>query len=157
MSNLSWTDDRVEELKRLNEESLSASQIARALGGVTRNAVIGKLNRLGYMLKSGTKICPGRKTQVRRAPVLERRPPRPERPEALPENEPPSLRVSIMDIHNGLCRWPHGDPQDLDNFHFCGHPTEIEHTYCTHHEGRAYSGNAAKYVERWNLTGRRAA
>src|ERR1700690_1424134 len=44
---LNWTDDRVEQLKNLWTEGLSASQIARALGGVTRNAVIGKVHRLG--------------------------------------------------------------------------------------------------------------
>src|SRR3569832_2080177 len=44
---LNWTDDRVEQLKNLWTAGLSASQIARALGGVTRNAVIGKVHRLG--------------------------------------------------------------------------------------------------------------
>ncbi len=44
---LNWSDDRVEQLKNLWTEGLSASQIARALGGVTRNAVIGKVHRLG--------------------------------------------------------------------------------------------------------------
>src|SRR6202000_1913359 len=47
MTQLNWTDDRVEQLKNLWTEGLSASQIARALGGVTRNAVIGKVHRLG--------------------------------------------------------------------------------------------------------------
>src|ERR1700749_2552952 len=46
MTQLNWTDDRVEQLKNLWTEGLSASQIARALGGVTRNAVIGKVHRL---------------------------------------------------------------------------------------------------------------
>src|ERR1700689_3208048 len=44
---MSWTDERVEQLKSLWTEGLSASQIARTLGGVTRNAVIGKVHRLG--------------------------------------------------------------------------------------------------------------
>ncbi|MDQ3559688.1 MAG: GcrA cell cycle regulator, partial [Pseudomonadota bacterium] len=44
---MSWTDERVETLKRLWQEGLSASQIAAELGGVTRNAVIGKVHRLG--------------------------------------------------------------------------------------------------------------
>ena len=44
---MNWSDDRVEQLKTLWTEGLSASQIARALGGVTRNAVIGKVHRLG--------------------------------------------------------------------------------------------------------------
>ncbi|MBV9540527.1 MAG: GcrA cell cycle regulator, partial [Alphaproteobacteria bacterium] len=47
MQVVNWTDDRVEQLKNLWTEGLSASQIARALGGVTRNAVIGKVHRLG--------------------------------------------------------------------------------------------------------------
>lgn len=44
---MSWTDDRVETLKRMWGEGASASTIAKALGGVTRNAVIGKVHRLG--------------------------------------------------------------------------------------------------------------
>src|SRR5579862_9484280 len=47
LSPMNWSDDRVEQLKSLWTEGLSASQIARALGGVTRNAVIGKVHRLG--------------------------------------------------------------------------------------------------------------
>ncbi|MDO5622155.1 MAG: GcrA family cell cycle regulator [Paracoccus sp. (in: a-proteobacteria)] len=44
---MSWTDERVETLKRMWSEGQSASQIAKELGGVTRNAVIGKVHRLG--------------------------------------------------------------------------------------------------------------
>lgn len=44
---MSWTDERVETLKEMWNEGMSASQIAKALGGVTRNAVIGKVHRLG--------------------------------------------------------------------------------------------------------------
>ncbi|RDW12352.1 GcrA family cell cycle regulator, partial [Paracoccus thiocyanatus] len=44
---MSWTDERVETLKRMWAEGQSASQIAKELGGVTRNAVIGKVHRLG--------------------------------------------------------------------------------------------------------------
>ncbi|WP_040308565.1 GcrA family cell cycle regulator, partial [Asticcacaulis biprosthecium] len=44
---MSWTDERVETLKKLWQEGHSASQIAKQLGGVTRNAVIGKVHRLG--------------------------------------------------------------------------------------------------------------
>src|SRR5260221_13188224 len=47
MTQANWSEDRVEQLKTLWTEGLSASQIARALGGVTRNAVIGKVHRLG--------------------------------------------------------------------------------------------------------------
>ena len=49
---MSWTDERVETLKKLWSEGLSASQIAAELGGVTRNAVIGKVHRLGLSGRS---------------------------------------------------------------------------------------------------------
>lgn len=50
---MSWTDERVETLKRMWGEGQSASQIAKELGGVTRNAVIGKVHRLGLSNRNG--------------------------------------------------------------------------------------------------------
>ncbi|MDJ1006822.1 MAG: GcrA family cell cycle regulator [Paracoccaceae bacterium] len=50
---MSWTDDRVEKLKKMWGEGQSASQIAKELGGVTRNAVIGKVHRLGLSNRNG--------------------------------------------------------------------------------------------------------
>ena len=50
---MSWTDERVETLKRMWAEGQSASQIAKELGGVTRNAVIGKVHRLGLSNRNG--------------------------------------------------------------------------------------------------------
>jgi GcrA cell cycle regulator len=52
---MSWTDERVETLKRMWGEGQSASQIAKELGGVTRNAVIGKVHRLGLSNRAGGK------------------------------------------------------------------------------------------------------
>lgn len=51
---MSWTEERVEKLKELWTEGMSASQIAKTLGGVTRNAVIGKVHRLGLSNRTGT-------------------------------------------------------------------------------------------------------
>jgi GcrA cell cycle regulator len=53
MSEMSWTDERVETLKTMWSEGKSASQIAKELGGVTRNAVIGKVHRLGLSNRVG--------------------------------------------------------------------------------------------------------
>ncbi|MEM6635456.1 MAG: GcrA family cell cycle regulator [Pseudomonadota bacterium] len=50
---MSWTDERVEQLKKMWSEGQSASQIAKELGGVTRNAVIGKVHRLGLSNRNG--------------------------------------------------------------------------------------------------------
>ena len=72
---MAWTDDRVELLKKLWAEGLSASQIARELGEVTRNAVIGKVHRLGLS---------GRTTKTRVDRPRTRRHPRPPRKAILP-------------------------------------------------------------------------
>ena len=50
---MSWSDERVEKLKKMWGEGQSASQIAKELGGVTRNAVIGKVHRLGLSNRNG--------------------------------------------------------------------------------------------------------
>ncbi len=53
-----WTDERVELLKKLWQDGLSASQIAAELGNVTRNAVIGKVHRLGLSGRAKTSAAP---------------------------------------------------------------------------------------------------
>jgi GcrA cell cycle regulator len=57
---MSWTDERVELLKKMWGEGQSASQIAKELGGVTRNAVIGKVHRLGLSNRSGGGAAPSK-------------------------------------------------------------------------------------------------
>ena len=57
---MSWTDERVETLKRMWVEGASASQIAKELGQVTRNAVIGKVHRLGL----SNRVMPGAREEV---------------------------------------------------------------------------------------------
>lgn len=84
---MSWTDERVETLKRMWGEGQSASQIAKELGGVTRNAVIGKVHRLGLSNRAG-----GTEEEVEAPQVVVAAPPKPEavRPEpAAPRAEPP--------------------------------------------------------------------
>jgi len=57
---MSWTDERVETLKKMWGEGQSASQIAKELGGVTRNAVIGKVHRLGLSNRAGSSSAPAK-------------------------------------------------------------------------------------------------
>ncbi|WP_293682907.1 GcrA family cell cycle regulator, partial [uncultured Phenylobacterium sp.] len=72
---MGWTDDRVDLLKTLWQDGLSASQISKQLGGVTRNAVIGKIHRLGL---SGR----GTPSKPQRTVFTSPRPTRPVRPSA---------------------------------------------------------------------------
>ncbi|PYE86397.1 GcrA family cell cycle regulator [Phyllobacterium leguminum] len=61
---MNWTDERVELLKKLWSEGLSASQIAAQLGGVSRNAVIGKVHRLKLSGRGKTSAAPARSKKV---------------------------------------------------------------------------------------------
>jgi GcrA cell cycle regulator len=87
---MSWTDERVETLKKMWAEGQSASQIAKELGGVTRNAVIGKVHRLGLSNRVGGK---GDDEEAPAAPVASVQPLRPEpRPAATAEARPGAER-----------------------------------------------------------------
>lgn len=154
-----WTDERVELLKKLWADGLSASQIAAEIGSVTRNAVIGKVHRLGLSgrvkpSQQGNprpkKAAPSRPaTPVasvapvgRPAPVLvpapaalavDPEPARPVEPVAVPVTE----RVTIMELREFMCRWPLGDPTSAE-FRFCGARSITGLPYCNHHASVAY-------------------
>ena len=85
---MSWTDERVETLKRMWNEGQSASQIAKELGGVTRNAVIGKVHRLGLSNRVGGKE-EEEEGAAAPAPVSAAKPEPASRPEPAPRSEPP--------------------------------------------------------------------
>ena len=142
-----WTDERVDSLKRLWLEGLSASQIAKQLGGVTRNAVIGKVHRLGLSGRA-TPATPAR--TVFKAPRAPRpamaAPHAPRRvemvsqavaPTPLPtiREEPGSATVLTLGAH--MCKWPIGDPS-TDGFTFCGRRSGSEGPYCVEHARVAY-------------------
>jgi len=97
---MSWTDERVEKLKSMWAEGKSASQIAKELGGVTRNAVIGKVHRLGLSNRnaSGTKAKsaapkPSPKAAPQK-PAAEAETPKPAEPEA-PAEKPAEKNLPI--------------------------------------------------------------
>lgn len=155
---MSWTDERVETLKKLWQEGHSASQIAKQLGGVTRNAVIGKVHRLGL---SG-RAAPSQPTRPLYKPA---RPPRPastpshsERPApvhsgAVVRREPVISRpvisqpivpyieepgtATVLTLGAKMCKWPIGDPSS-DSFSFCGRRADDGTPYCVEHARVAY-------------------
>ena len=156
---MSWTDERVEQLRKLWLEGLSASQIAAELAnGITRNAVIGKVHRLGL---SGRVKAPGPAAAGPARPKQTARPapPRPiapvvrgntalamkpriaPAPVERPYEEvviPISERVTIMELREAMCRWPMGDPTNPD-FRFCGaRRTDGGGPYCGPHSRVAY-------------------
>lgn len=150
---MAWTDDRVESLKKLWAEGLSASQIAARLGGVTRNAVIGKVHRLGLSGRATTsrmkshrprRVAAKRPGKTRYAnsgnPAL-RSLYHPDAEPYKPQFEevviPLAERKTIQTLEECHCRWPIGDPQEED-FHFCGREKVAGLPYCKTHAVRAF-------------------
>jgi GcrA cell cycle regulator len=86
---MQWTDERVERLKKLWADGLSASQIAAELGGVTRNAVIGKVHRLG--LSGRAKAVPTAASRMRAKPAATQH--RPQTTAAVARPAQPSFSV----------------------------------------------------------------
>ena len=150
---MGWTDERVELLKKLWQEGLSASQIAKQLGGVTRNAVIGKVHRLGL---SG-RAAPSKPARtVFKAPRPARPAAAPSAPRRLAEQTslapaPSPVRyvdeapgtATVLTLGAHMCKWPIGDPS-LDNFTFCGRRSEEGGPYCNEHAQVAYQPAQAK-------------
>lgn len=140
MSASTWTDDRIEILGALWREGLSAAQIARRLaGGVTRNAVIGKIHRLGLAGRLQPSRPGGRgPSRPPRAPSPPRaRPVSPARPAPSidVETQGPGL-ATMLSVSAHACRWPIGDPKD-EGFSLCGRPAR-RGAFCLDHGALAY-------------------
>ena len=162
---MSWTDERVELLKRLWSEGLSASQIAGRLGSVTRNAVIGKVHRLGLSGRATTSRMKTHRPRTRMANNAKR----PVKPR-FAQSGNPAVRALYMDVEAYVppaeeieiplaerktiqtltecsCRLPIGDPQ-LADFHFCGRTKVPLLPYCEVHARRAFQPVAPRRRDR---------
>lgn len=144
---MGWTDERVTTLKKLWLDGLSASQIAKQLGGVTRNAVIGKVHRLGLSGRAAP-------SQPQRPAFKPQRVARPAAPAPQPVRRPavvggpvaPSPVIhrveeagsaTVLTLGAHMCKWPIGDPSS-DGFSFCGRRTGEDGPYCSEHARVAY-------------------
>jgi len=151
---MSWTDERVETLKKLWAEGHSASRIAAELGGITRNAVIGKVHRLGLSGRAKSPSSAAPRPRKPRAAAHMLRISRPSirgnttlahafeldmEPEAHPIDTviPIGQRRSLLELTEDTCRWPIGDPGSAD-FYFCGGPAVTSLPYCAYHSRVAY-------------------
>ena len=92
---MSWTDDRVEVLKKMWGEGQSASQIAKELGGVTRNAVIGKVHRLGLSNRTTAGAAAKAEPKAKAAPKVpaKAKPAAPAEPEVKTNADKPDLKT----------------------------------------------------------------
>jgi GcrA cell cycle regulator len=139
---MTWTEENVARLKQMWKDGESCSTIARVLQqGITRNAVIGKVHRLGL----GSRPTPSRPRTVPKF----KRPAVRQTANAAPKLSivplPPSppvpataLRLTLMQLTDQTCKCPLGDPREPD-FAFCGLPVKQGSRYCAEHHSRFYS------------------
>lgn len=156
MTDAGWTDERTEHLKEMHATGLSASHMAARLGGITRNAVCGKVHRLGLPGRprsgrlTGTPRMPrARRPYARKAAPAERAPPsyvelEPE-PELIESAIPLGQRCSLLELNDSKCRWPIGDVGTSD-FFFCGGSPVEGLPYCRYHSRVAYQPAGARSI-----------
>jgi GcrA cell cycle regulator len=168
-----WTEEAIEVLKRLALEGRSASVIALALGAASRNAVIGKANRIGVRLNGdGRASALGWAAAGYRLPSAAVPRPKPAPDEAssaralsrdsreerkaawaFGEAEVGEMRrVRFENILHSECRWPLGDPRSGD-FAYCGLTPAEGRSYCAGHCRMAYRPPTVRQIRherRWS-------
>ena len=147
-----WNPERVEQLRNFVGAGLSCSQIAAEIG-VTRNAVIGKIHRLGLGRGRPTAApagsCPpsvrrprfSRQRQLLRLVNTEAPCADGQIAEVIPIES--AQRCSLLELAQDKCRWPVGDPGAAD-FAFCGNEAAAGFSYCAGHARMAYRSSARR-------------
>lgn len=150
-----WSDANVERLKKWWRDGLSASRISVlfGVGGPTRNAVIGKVYRLGLTddrsaapftprapkpKRSGSILRPPRRIEITPQPTLEVVQPRERfQPDGRLGGAPTPLMLSVTQLSDHTCKWPIGTP-GAEGFGFCGNRSAEGRVYCGFHCAKAY-------------------
>ena len=132
---MSWNEEKVNKLKELWGKGNTASQIAEIIGGISRNAVIGKAHRLGLSGRMATKKSNGGISIIRKKRVNISQAQK--IIDISPVIDEPMNQKAFQDIKDGLCRWPLGEPEEMD-FKFCGRNTKEGIVYCQSHYKQAY-------------------
>ena len=157
---MSWTDTRVELLTKLWADGLSASQIAAELGGITRNAVISKVHRMGLSGRAKEPSNSNHRARPRKARLTGTGMTRASRvmsgstalaydydkePEVELIEIPIEQRKTLLQLTDKVCHWPVGNPGS-GAFYFCG--GEADGPYCPHHERVAHQPSSDRRRER---------
>ena len=144
---MSWNEEKVEKLKELWGKGSTASQIAEIIGGISRNAVIGKAHRLNLSSKiktrnasssqnfdtsleeNSSKQKKGRKSKFQSL-IIEK--------DFEPENP-----KKLEELDESSCKWPVGHPEE-ESFYFCGRSSLKDFSYCKLHLLYAYQPKGRK-------------
>ena len=131
---MSWTDEKVNKLKDLWGKGQTASQIAEIIGGVTRNAVIGKAHRLNLSSKIKTRISADEKKNFQKENKQIKFKGRRGKFKSLilDSNFEPAKNLSLEELNENTCKYMEGNPNEKDA-RFCGRKNVEKFSYCPLH------------------------
>ena len=144
---MSWNDEKVAKLKELWGKGKTASQIAEIIGGVSRNAVIGKAHRLNLSAKIKTRVASssqGFEDNKDNKNSKQRKSRRSRFNSIMIEKDfEPENPKQLEELDENSCKWPIGHP-DEKNFYFCGRTSLKDFSYCKLHLLYAYQPKGKK-------------
>ena len=133
---MSWTEEKVAKLKELWGKGNTASQIAEIIGGISRNAVIGKAHRLNLSAKIKTRTATSNQNFDKSILDKKSNPKRIGRSKfkslIIEKDFEPENPKQLEELDENSCKWPIGHP-DEKNFYFCGRSSMKDFSYCKLH------------------------
>ena len=144
---MSWTEEKVAKLKELWGKGNTASQIAEIIGGISRNAVIGKAHRLNLSAKIKTRTATSNQNFDTSLDVknIKSRKGRKSKFKSLiiEKNFEPENPKQLEELDENFCKWPIGHPNEK-SFYFCGRSSLKDFSYCKLHLLYAYQPKGKK-------------
>ena len=138
---MSWTEEKVSKLKELWGKGNTASQIAEIIGGISRNAVIGKAHRLNLSAKIKTRTATSNKNfenSIEQNNIRSKRGRKSKFKSLIIEKDfEPENPKQLEELDESSCKWPVGHP-DEKSFYFCGRSSLKDFSYCKLHLLYAY-------------------